>query len=229
VSQRVIDSMASPQTSPSDAEFEQEQKRLNQLLSTSELLELDGSPVELIKNDKYQRTKNALSGNIMIDTIHCGSCVPKTFYHHFSRDDRRRLFAKEKDWGADHLALCIAKNLNITGYHKVHLARALMDFGRLPGSTPPDSQKRHPMHRLSINYPFTEELTYAEQRSLLEDYYDPISAYVEEEVSKSIIRIGVHTYDRYNIGPTPEEAAGSFSANHEFPSMNSRSRLRALA
>lgn len=165
-------------------------------------------PFEFVENYGYNPKVNlypkAYRGKIQVDTVHAGDWIPAEFYWTLARhsNPENRLldllndnYVREKDWGANHVALALAQGLNLKGFHRVNVARVLLDFGRLPGVTPPGTGH---LNRLSINYPFSHYLNYEEKRRLLHEYYDRISAEMEKAVVDKLIKISIHTYDKYD-------------------------------
>lgn len=140
---------------------------------------------------------------IMIDAIHAGDLIPKSFVHDVATN--RNVpnataeivdgFFREKDWGANHLALAVAQCLNLPAFYRVNVARVLLDYGRFPGVTLAGPNEAH-LYRKAINYPFTE-LSHPLKMSLLNDYYNRISAEVEKAIRGKIVKIAIHTYDPY--------------------------------
>ncbi len=141
---------------------------------------------------------------ILIDVIHDGNWLPEEYL--VDRDggvityrDIEEQYIVERDWGASLVAARIAAFLGLPSFARVKVARVLLDFGRFPGSTP-----RHAEHltRFAINYPFSKRLSYAQKKDLLERYYDGISDRYDELIEGKLIKIAVHTYDRYNDSGT---------------------------
>lgn len=146
----------------------------------------------------------AYRDRILIDVIHDGNWVPEEYL--VDRDgnpitfrDIEEQYVVERDWGASLVASRIAAYLGLPSFARVKVARVLMDFGRFPGSTP-----RHAEHltRFAINYPFSKRLSYAQKKDLLERYYDGISDRYDELIEGKLIKIAVHTYDRFNDSGT---------------------------
>jgi len=141
-----------------------------------------------------------LRERVTIDVIHSGHVIPAEFLH-----DRRgepiaphnfeRSYIVERDWGAPLVASARARLLGLRGYYQVNIARTLLDFGRFPGATPRGA--RH-TERLAINQPFSSLLSHAQKRRLLTGYYDTISDEMERAIHGKLIKIAVHTYDRYS-------------------------------
>ncbi len=147
----------------------------------------------------------AYHGKILIHTVHDGDCIPDRFLVDSEgrptvpRGVIERAHVRERDWGANLVAHDIAMQLGLAGYGRVRIARALLDFNRFPGSTPPGN--REPLDRLAINLPFTAALSHAQKMDLL-DVYDGISDSFEGHLRDKFIVIGVHTYDEHNPSTT---------------------------
>ncbi len=137
---------------------------------------------------------------VVIDVIHSGNVIPAVFLESrtgavIPPEAFEDAYLRERDWGAPLLARALAEMLGLPGYNRVTLARTLMDFGRFPGSTPHGASHEE---RLAINRPFSTLLTHAQKRHLLIDYYDAISDAMEQAIQGRLIKIAVHTYDRYS-------------------------------
>jgi hypothetical protein len=145
-------------------------------------------------------------GRIVVDAIHSGDVIPAEFRESIRRAGQEdlvaRRYAQEKDWGADHLAHELARQLRLPESYRVSVARAILDFGRFPGTTRRGSAH---MHRFAINRPFSECLRHSEKRRLLERYYDRISEGIDDAVRDKHIKLSIHTYDRFN--PLPRDDA----------------------
>lgn len=163
----------------------------------------DASPFETIEvspNPAGPPCPEDLRDRLTIDVIHDGCHVPAPFYEDAlksgaSKEEIERRYVLERDWGAELVASHLASALHLRRYHRINIARVLLDFGRFPGSTPPGADF---LNRLAINLPFSEHLSYEHKREVLESYYDPISERMEEAISGKLIKIAVHTYDVRN-------------------------------
>lgn len=141
-----------------------------------------------------------LRDRVTIDVIHDGCHVPGRFYEDSlkngtSAEEIEKQYILERDWGAELVAQHLASALHLPSYHRINIARVLLDFGRFPGSTPPGADF---LNRLAINLPFSEHLSYEHKREVLERYYDPISEDMERAISGKLIKIAIHTYDVRN-------------------------------
>lgn len=141
---------------------------------------------------------------IMIDAIHDGAAIPSEFLadgagRPIPPELFRQHYERDRDWGAGLVAGYLAGALGLPGWYRVNVARVLMDFGRLPGTTHGDADY---LSRFAINYPFSQVLSYEQRRAVLELYYDRISATLEQHIRGRIIKIAIHTYDRLNASGT---------------------------
>ena len=147
--------------------------------------------------------------SLMIDTIHDGAVIPEAYWnallekrgrHPKAIEEFEDFYTAERDWGADLVSALLVQALNQRGHTcgghiRVNIARVLMDFGRFPGNTPQEAEH---LSRFAINYPFSHALEYEHKKSLLEDYYDKISAHYEAFLGNQLLKIAIHTYDRFN-------------------------------
>lgn len=141
---------------------------------------------------------------IMIDVIHDGAVIPPEFLvdaegRPIPPEVFRAHYEADRDWGAGLVAARLAGALGLQSWYNVNIARVLMDFGRLPGTTlgAADYQSR-----FAINYPFSKVLSYEQRRAILERCYDRVSAEVERHIRRRIVKIAIHTYDRLNASGT---------------------------
>jgi len=163
----------------------------------------------------------ALANRLMIDVIHDGDWIPDEFLVDSDGEpipDEAFIGEHwdERDWGACMVAEGLCRKLGIPGYHRINIARVIMDFGRFPGLTRQDAGH---LDRFALNYPFSEMLGFRQQRAVLERYYDEISAHFESAVSTSITKIAIHTYDLRNdsgtVRPEISVLTRSTSYQHE--------------
>jgi hypothetical protein len=141
---------------------------------------------------------------VMVDVSHDGACIPEEFLV----DERgrphdgtlvRHHYEQERDWGASLVAARVAACLGLDGFHRIEIARVLLDFGRFPGITRRDFGH---LRRLAINHPFSKLLTWRQSQRVLEAYYDAIAGAMDEVVRHRLIKVAIHTYDRYNASGT---------------------------
>ncbi len=156
-------------------------------------------PVEPSADTRF-RLPAAMHDRVMIDVIHAGNVIPPDFMvdkrGKAIRPERfQSAYVRERDWGAPLVARALVSLLGLPGYHRVRIARTLMDFGRFPGVTPHGA--RH-TERLAINKPFSHLLSHPQKRHLLKDVYDGISDSMESAIVGKLIKIAVHTYDQFS-------------------------------
>ena len=134
---------------------------------------------------------------ISIDAIHDGTCIPKAFASSslLELNELDRIFVDERDWGAELVASQLAAALHLPSYFRVNTARALLDFGRFPGVSQRGASH---MDRMAINYPFSQVLNHEQKRAVLLEHYDEISRNLEDALTTSKLKIGIHTYDKRN-------------------------------
>lgn len=169
---------------------------------------LDEAPMRLVENIAYSG-ENVMAPHIAIDSVHGGDHIPAPYWHLFDRKpDRLEAYIREKDWGANQVAYELTQLLDLPGFHKVELARALLDYNRFPGVTSPRQPKAH-LNRFCLNPPVSEELLPDEVRDILGNQYDAISKGYEEFTSKTTLKISIHTYDTHNPGANTKRPATS--------------------
>lgn len=82
----------------------------------------------------------AYRDRVAILSLHDGAYVPQRLLTALPAHTHRA-FADEvitqRDWGASRVARHLAAALGLGGFHEVQVARAVMDFNRFPGVTPP--------------------------------------------------------------------------------------------
>ncbi len=162
--------------------------------------------------------------SVFLYTIHDGNMIPAELWAEADGRLRRKIeasFVKERDWGANAVATRLAEKLGLYSYHRVNLARCVMDYGRFPGISPPDVNH---LTRLAINPPF-DELGRGEIQKIL-NYYDLISQYLEaclteklpdESIgSRELIQLAVHTYDERNRSGTRRPAVSLILQPHTY-------------
>ena len=161
------------------------------------------APFSLVAVDHHPEhihMPDGLQDRVMIDVIHSGHVIPAAFLVDRNGETIRPQvfydrYVHERDWGACLVARALASRLGLAGYYRVHIARALLDFGRFPGATPRGAAH---MERLAINEPFSQRLSHRQKRHLLADYYDTISDAMERALRGKRIKFAVHTYDRFS-------------------------------
>jgi hypothetical protein len=140
-----------------------------------------------------------LRSRLLVHTVHDGGVIPERFGSRVDPAALAETHIRERDWGANLVAESIARAAGLRGYGRVNIARAVLDFNRFPGSTPPGNH--HPLERLAINPPFSDALRHPEKMDLL-DIYDAISDRYERLLPEQLMLIGVHTYDEHNPSAT---------------------------
>ena len=155
-------------------------------------------PIESTPFDDSYRSR------ISIDVIHDGVYIPPGLFvdknqNAISEEIIQENFIIERDWGANLVAARIAQKLGLGKFCTVETARCLMDFGRFPGSTREGATH---LSRFAINQPFSSRLGLRQKRDLLRDHYDIISDVLGEHLQGKLLKIAVHTYDRYNHSGT---------------------------
>ena len=153
---------------------------------------------------------------VMVDAIHDGAHIPTRFLcpddeGPLCREAIEKHFVRERDWGAELVAACLASALHLDGYYRVNTARALMDFGRFPGITPKSADF---MERFAINYPFSERLAHAQKQAVLEDHYDQVSIGMDAAIRGTLLKVGVHTYDPKNHADTMRPPVSIVTRSH---------------
>ena len=164
------------------------------------------APFELVPVDERQGVvSKEHRSRLFVHTVHDGDVIPSRFRWHADGtptvplDQLERAHVRERDWGANLVAKSLAQQLGLPVYGRVRIARALLDFNRFPGSTPPGNHE--PLERLAINPPFCDALSHPQKMDLL-DVYDRISDGLEANFRDKLIVIGVHTYDERNPSAT---------------------------
>ncbi len=160
---------------------------------------------------------------VVVDTLHDGDLVPAELTESArvqSFLDSGALhadFCQMRDWGADLVASELAAALGLEGHIRVEVARAVMDFNRFPGSSPPEAPHTR---RFAISGRLAEVLSHREKRHVLEAYYDSVSAGMERAIEGSRIKIAIHTYDEHNPTQTrrPEVSLLSRSESYQLDS-----------
>ncbi|QTD51101.1 hypothetical protein [Sulfidibacter corallicola] len=167
-------------------------------------------PVEFVRSEGLETPIGKRPGpfyddTVMIHTIHGGDVIHPSYYQDLTRIFPRsqiekkttEYYAVEKDWGANQVAWKLVEYLGMAGYWRVNTARAVMDFGRFPGITPPGASYQN---RFAISYPFSYALDFMQKRRLLELEYDAISRTYERVTPSKVVKIAIHTYDPFNPG-----------------------------
>jgi len=157
----------------------------------------DAAPLRIVPATRpgVARYPDAFVGRIAVGTVHDGAYIPPRFLQRADPDVVQDTYVRERDWGAALVADALCAGLGIQSYSHIDIARALMDFGRFPGSTPENADH---YNRFAINHPFSVYLSFEEKKAVLEEYYDPISHALDARIRGHLISISVHTYDTRN-------------------------------
>lgn len=156
---------------------------------------------------------------VVICTLHDGEHLPTKIADSprvaRARDDGSLFehYARMRDWGANLVASRLAARLGLPFWHRVNVARLVMDFNRFPGSSPPHAK---PLERLAINGVMAGQLNHVEKRYILEQWYDHVSSALEEALRSALIVVCVHTYDAYNSTLTSRPAVSLLSRSHSY-------------
>lgn len=181
--------------------------------------------VPVVASEDAPTLPDDVRSRILIDVIHDGAHIPAQFQinaegHAIPFEQYSAHHWLERDWGACMIAEAVCRHLGVPGYHRVNIARVLMDFGRFPGLTQRDAEH---LDRYAINYPFSELLGFTQKRQVLTDLYDPISVGVDKVVRGTITKIAIHTYDKRNASGTVRPDVSictqpdSYNADSELP------------
>ncbi len=133
----------------------------------------------------------------LVYTIHDGREIPADLlgtgaHALLQRREVRHAYRTERDWGANLVAGYLARNLGLGGYVKVRLARVLLDFGRLPGSSP--AGVAH-LARKAIFPPVGPMLTGKTINRVLKRCYGDLEAEMTRRLADKALSIAIHTYD----------------------------------
>jgi len=156
---------------------------------------------------------------VTVDTVHDGDRVPAELLESPAAAQMvesgalRRHFVQERDWGANLVARHLARSLGLEGYHRVNIARVVLDYNRLPGSSPPGAT---PFDRLAINEPFAGCLDHPQKMHVLETYYDAISDGMERAIEGRLIKLAIHTYDERNQSRTQRPEISLVTRSHSY-------------
>lgn len=192
------------------------------LLNVQKQALLEIVPVEI--NENYFLSES-IRNSVSIDVIHDGNWIPEGFLKdQFGQSITMKMLEKdyirERDWGASIVAQELASLLGVSTFARVNVARVLLDFGRFPGSTPPNAEH---LNRFAINYPFSQLLSYSQKKKLLEEIFDQISNDFEAHLSSRQLKIAIHTYDQHNTSGTERPAVSlltrtlGYQNNSEMP------------
>lgn len=191
----------------------------------------DGDAVEVVEVPlspdalAHGRVPGAILDRIMVDVIHDGDNIPPRYLVDaagaaIGPERFRNEYWLERDWGAAMVAEAMCRHLGLRRFHRVRVARVLLDFGRFPGMTAADAPY---LDRYAINYPFSSWLGFPQKKQLLNGEYDGIAAHYDKHVRNTITKIAIHTYDKHNRSGTTRpqlsvcSQALSYRGEHELP------------
>jgi len=159
------------------------------------------------------------AGKVAVLTLHDGAYVPQRLLDNPAlarvTDDGSlaHSFELKRDWGASLLAGHLAAALGTGGFHRVNVARLVMDFNRFPGSTPPNASH---LDKLAISGYLARDLNHSDKRWILESLYDPVSAQIDEAISDKLLLISIHTYDERNPSHTQRPEVSLLGRSHSY-------------
>jgi len=162
----------------------------------------------------------AYRARLTVDTLHDGDAIPARIAaaprvaELLRSDAMRAAHGRARDWGADLVAGHLAADLGLPGFHRVNVARVVLDFNRFPGETPPEAG---PLDWRALSRPLIGALGHEDKRYLLETHYDAISASMDAAIRRCLIKVAVHTYDERNASDTtrPEVSLLTRSASYQ--------------
>ena len=163
----------------------------------------DAPIIEYVRVEPEGQPDPRLRDEVLLHVPHDGGVIPPEFLTNgdgpIPHGRWLRDYIAERDWGASLLAERMAARMGLGGYWRICVARVLMDFGRFPGETKAD---RGHLHRFALNYPFSELLSRAAKRRVLEAYYDRCSDVMEPAIVGKTVLLGIHSYDSHNASGT---------------------------
>lgn len=161
-------------------------------------------PVEFVPVEPQGVHGPALDEDVLVFTLHDGDQVPRDLWGERSdevlaRPDVRRAYLLERDWGADRVASHLARELGLSGYVRLNLARMVLDFGRFPGTSRVGEAylTRHCMFP-----PVEHLLSEPTIHEVLGRFYDGTSHELTQRFASKKLTLAVHTYDTFNITGT---------------------------
>lgn len=161
-------------------------------------------PVEYVPVETRGPAPASQDEDILVFTIHDGHQVPRHLWGDrteevLARPEVHQAYIHERDWGANRVAENLARQLGLSGYLRINLARFILDFGRFPGIS---AVGQDYLHRRCM-YPPVEHLLSEEAiHQVLARYYDGISTTLTRHFATKRITLGVHTYDELNATGT---------------------------
>ncbi len=171
-------------------------------------------PIEFVRFDGRHPGQD----EVVIFTIHDGGQVPAELWGErsdevLSLEEVGYAHMRERDWGANRVAAELARQLGLSGYLRINLARVILDFGRFPGTSALGEEylRRHSM------FPPVEHLLSEEAKhDVLARYYDGISRVLTQHFTDKRLTVGVHTYDRFNRTGTERPRLSLISRSLEY-------------
>jgi hypothetical protein len=156
----------------------------------------------------------AFRGGLTVDAIDDGHAVPAQFLGHAPSNHWEELlevYARERGWGSALVAGYLAAALHVPSFLRVNTARALVDFGALPGVSAPGAP---PGLRRAIRAPFDRWLTPLQQQDLLTGHYDVVARGFDRYLASARIAISVQTRDEHDEHGRRQPAIGILSRAH---------------
>jgi len=141
---------------------------------------------------------SSLRSTILVDALEDGNNVPAEFLADASPDHWEPLlaaYARARSWGSGMLAAHVAAALHVPRFFRVNTARALLDYGRMPGVS---GQTALPSQRKAIHSPFDRWLTPLQQHDLLERYYDVIGAAIDAHLANARLVLSIETCEEHD-------------------------------
>lgn len=159
------------------------------------------------------------AGRVEILTLHDGAYVPQRLLDCeelagvVADGSLAESFVVKRDWGANLLAGHLAAALGTGGFHRVDVARLVMDFNRFPGSTPRNAPH---LDKLAISGYLARDLSHTNKRWVLESLYDGVSQSVDEAITDKLLVLSVHTYDERNLSDTQRPEVSILGRSHSY-------------
>lgn len=134
---------------------------------------------------------------VLIYTVHDGHGVPGELVRNgeavlLERPEVLRAYRRERDWGANLVAGHLARELGLSGFLRLNLARVFLDFNRFPGWSPPGISR---IRRKSIFPPLEGLLSRESKHALLARYYDRISRDLMRRFTGKALIVAIHTFN----------------------------------
>lgn len=139
-----------------------------------------------------------LRPSVLIVALEDGHLVPAEFLGHAPSGHWEALlasYARARGWGSSLLAGHLAAALHVPSFFRVNTARALVDYGRMPGVS---SAIALPSQRRAIHAPFDRWLTPLMQQDVLERHYDVIGRAFDARLATARVVLSVETRDEHD-------------------------------